>query len=265
MHTNPEVLALLALGEDSATDEERGHVDSCPVCTREVAELAHLAGVGRAVQGAAPLSEPPPEVWDRIRAEIGFDTMNGVAAPAAATQSAVTDLGARTGAAADRESSTDDDREPEAEPPRRAARGRRVMALALAAAIALILGVGIGLGWTALSRPTPTVIGQADLTPPSDNWAGSSGEAVLERNAAGQEILIVRMNTPQSSSGIRQVWMMNPDGAMLPVGIITGNEGEWTVPIDIEADLPVVDVSEEPRDGNPLHSGNSILRGTLNV
>ena len=38
---------------------------------------------------------------------------------------------------------------------------------------------------------------------------------------------------------------------MIAVGIITGDQGEWTVPVDAETKFPVIDVSEEPRDGDP--------------
>lgn len=41
-------------------------------------------------------------------------------------------------------------------------------------------------------------------------------------------------------------------------------DGIHDVPADIDVDqFPIVDVSVEPGDGNPVHSGNSILRGTL--
>ena len=276
MHTNPEVLALLALGEDSATPDERDHVNSCEICTREVAELAHLAGVGRTVKGAAPLEAPRPEVWERIRAEIGFGAVengvDGVHAPRAATESTVADLSERPRPAAPPPSQPDQGTPASngngpAESGRRSVpRGRRILALALAAVIALIVGVGIGLGWSALSRPAPTVIGEAQLDAKAESWAGSTGEAVLERNQAGQEILVVRMTTPRPVPAIRQVWMMDEAGkAMIAVGIITGDQGEWTVPLDAETQFPVIDVSEEPRDGVPTHSGISIVRGTLNV
>ena len=74
------------------------------------------------------------------------------------------------------------------------------------------------------------------------------------------------MSTPRPVPGFRQVWMVGRDGkAMVPVGIITGDMGEWTVPVEAESKFPIIDVSEEPLDGDARHSGVSILRGTLNV
>lgn len=266
MHTNPEVLALLALGEDSATADERAHVETCPICTREVAELAHLAGVGREVEDATPLESPSPEVWRRIQAELGFSVTRSevirTRPPEPVPTPAVGEI-------------PPPDPEPEVtDPPRRLSdampgrtRGRRVLALVLAAALVLIAGIGIGLGWNSLSRPTPTVVAEAELTPAAPAWDGSAGQATLERNTSGQQLLVVRLDTPRPVPGARVVWLMDKTHTkMQPVGILTSTEGEWTVPIDVDlARFPVIDISDEPFDGNPAHSGNSIVRGTLNV
>jgi hypothetical protein len=51
---------------------------------------------------------------------------------------------------------------------------------------------------------------------------------------------------------------------MVPVGVLNGSTGRFTVPAGVNlTDYPVVDVSLEPLDGNPAHSGTSVLRGTL--
>ena len=257
MHTNPEVVALLALGEDSATADEQAHVESCPVCTREVAELAHLTGVGRAVADATPLESPSPEVWRRIQAELGFS----VDRPDVARAELVAPLPAPV----------DAERTVQlADPPAGAGttRRRRVLALALAAALALIVGIGIGLGWSRVSDPSPTVIGEAQLEPGASEWTGASGEATLERDAGGQRILVVRVNTPREVPGIRVVWIMDPTfKKMQTVGQLSGNEGRFTLdPGTNLADFPVVDVSQEPKnDTSPVHSGVTIMRGTLNI
>ena len=204
MHTNPEVLALLALGEDSATPAERDHVASCEICSREVAELAHLAGVGRAVQGAAPLESPRAEVWERIRAEIGFGSVDGSSTACrllGGTDAAMPTAGDRLGRAAPQPDQCPT-RAPlparqrpghRRDPADARPAGRRILALALAAVIALIVGVGIGLGWSALSRPTPTVIGEAQLDAEAPSWTGSS-----RRSRAGARP--VRAGDPRGSA-----------------------------------------------------------------
>lgn len=69
MHTDPELLALLALGEDGGTDDERAHVETCPVCRAELDELRQVVTLARSAADEA-MSEPSPRVWDAIRAEI---------------------------------------------------------------------------------------------------------------------------------------------------------------------------------------------------
>lgn len=281
MHTNPEVLALLALGEDSASPDERAHVETCPVCAQELAELAHLAGVGRAVEDATPLERPSPEVWRRIQAELGFTVQDAkvvplpdpdLIEPAPPVQASDTPLAEYTASGRDlidADTSTGADLiTPERRPGGHSSRGRRILALTLAAALALIVGIGIGLGWNRVADPSPTVIGEAQLEPGAVDWDGSSGEATLERTADGSRILVVRVSTPREVPGERVVWMMDTSHTKLQtVGRLAGNEGRFTLdPKTNLADFPVVDVSEEPlNDPDPKHSGVSILRGTLNI
>jgi hypothetical protein len=72
MHPNPEILALLALGENAGTADERRHIDSCPECAEEVADLSRLAAVGRSTTKDQSLATPSPAVWERVRAELGL-------------------------------------------------------------------------------------------------------------------------------------------------------------------------------------------------
>ena len=72
MHPNPDVLALLALGEKAGTAEERIHVDSCPVCLAEVAEFVRVTAVGRSATAADQLQTPPPQVWRAVQSELGL-------------------------------------------------------------------------------------------------------------------------------------------------------------------------------------------------
>ena len=51
---------------------------------------------------------------------------------------------------------------------------------------------------------------------------------------------------------------------MVSLGILAGDSGIFAVPRGLDlADYPVVDVSFEPLDGQPAHSGESIARGIL--
>src|SRR4051794_41865925 len=88
-HVDPDVLALLALGEEVASPKERAHLASCDVCRAEVENLARAATVGRTVLGAGDLLQPAPRVWSRIADELELDPDVAPAAePATATDSA---------------------------------------------------------------------------------------------------------------------------------------------------------------------------------
>lgn len=65
MHTDPDLLALLALGEAVGPEEER-HVATCPGCTAELESLRRVVGVARSAADVT-LAEPGPRVWAAIR------------------------------------------------------------------------------------------------------------------------------------------------------------------------------------------------------
>lgn len=69
MHTDPELLALLALGEPAGSEDERRHVDGCAACAAEVAELREVVVLARSVRDLR-LSDPDPRVWAAVRAEV---------------------------------------------------------------------------------------------------------------------------------------------------------------------------------------------------
>ena len=68
-----------------------------------------------------------------------------------------------------------------------------------------------------------------------------------------------------SSDGYREVWLIdaNVEG-MVSLGILDGSSGQFVIPDGVEVgDFPIVDVSWEPLDGDPTHSGDSIVRGQI--
>ncbi len=261
MHTNPEVLALVALGEQVATPAEHDHISTCPACSEEVAELARIADVGRSSTTSDSLSAPSPQVWERIRAELGFDVQASDAGqpavdrrdngqPNAAT---VTDLTARRDASSD----------PGA--PRRTGPGRRFLALAVAAALALVVGVGVGVTYERrVNGPRERVIASAELAP-LPAWDGASGTAEVTADGRGGRELIVRMTSPRPVDGTVQVWLMDAQGKPTSMGPMNNGVAELPVPAGMSLfDQPTVDISAEPpNDTDPGHNGASILRGRL--
>lgn len=262
-HPDPEDLALLALGEDAGPDVA-AHLAECASCAAEVASLRRVVLVGRSVTAADVPSAPPAHVWERIQAELGLgaaqEPPGGAPAPAPAPSWAtpappapapsggaeVIDLAsARAGGG----------------------RRRRLSAgwLAAAAAVGLVLGA-VGGAWWAGSRSTeatPTVLAEANLEP-LPGW-DAAGVAVLEEQPDGTRVVVVDVAADLGEDGYREVWLLAPDvSGMVSLGLLEGTEGRFVLPAGIDVGrFPVVDVSEEPFDGDATHSGNSIVRGTL--
>ena len=92
MHPSPDVLALLALGEQAGTSADREHVAGCAECRAEVESLARAVDVGRSADaGDDTLLTPPDRVWEAIRAELNFGQegfRNGAATATQLTQGA---------------------------------------------------------------------------------------------------------------------------------------------------------------------------------
>lgn len=251
-HVEPEDLALVALGETLASPADREHLAVCDVCAAEVGALSAAVAVGRA-GGADPLVAPPPVVWDRVRGELGLpDTLvpdgAGRVPPAGA-----------------------DPRVPEPAPVEPLVRVRRrpparstMPWIASAAAAGVLIG-GVGGAWL-MGRdtgPGATVLAQASLEP-LPGWE-ASGQAHVEQLADGTRHLVVNLDGPAAEGSFHEVWLIDRDVTRLvSLGILVGDSGEFTVPPGLDLDdFAVVDVSDEPLDGDPSHSGDSIIRGVL--
>ena len=247
MHTNPDLLALLALGEDVAAEEDSVHISGCPDCRAELAAFSAAAGNVRRA-GESTLVAPRPEVWQQISRELGF---RDPSAPATAV--------ARPA-------------EPPAlvpAPAQAANPGRvRLAAFVLAAALALAVGVGLGAN---LNRVTPTGEREVAAVPLNalPGWSGSSGRAVVEEDAEGNRTLVVAIESPHAADGPREVWMTTSSAEpMIAMGYLK-EDGQGRFPIEPSVDLKkfqLIDISQEPAgDQNFRHSGKSILRGKLPV
>ncbi|QCB94479.1 anti-sigma factor [Cellulomonas shaoxiangyii] len=268
-HVDDDVLSLLALGEDTGTPDERAHVAACPRCSAELAQLRDLVGVARAAQADGPLVAPAPHVWERIAGELALDPTPVVVDDATAT--AVPVAGA-PGAGARADEPVASGGGPAAAPaparepglaPVVPLRPRRWAWVAGAAAAGLVVG-GAGAWWTATREPATTVVARAELDA-LPGW-DAAGSAELETAPDGSRVLVVDVaDDGPASGGYREVWLLRPDvSGLVSLGPLTGTSGRFTLPDDLDVDeFPVVDVSSEPLDGDPAHSGDSIVRGTL--
>lgn len=251
-HLDPEQLALLALGEPVASDAERAHLDACADCRREIAALTHAASVGRATVDDAELELPRTLVWDRIHHELHLDTAHasdplrpsGTPAPAPDPARAPAPDPAR------------------ARSSRHRAASRRVW-WTLAASVAVIAAVGVGT-WAAVSSAQPTTIATATLDPFPDH-PDAVGSAEVDEDRSGARTLRVTVDGTADADDYREVWLIRGDGtALISLGVLEEGTGSFAIPSNVDlAEYDLVDVSFEPVDGDPAHSGDSIVRGPL--
>jgi len=135
--------------------------------------------------------------------------------------------------------------------------------VAAAAAAGLVVGGG-GAWWVANHDDTPTVLATATLEP-LPGW-DASGSAMVETGADGSRVLVVDLShDAPSGEGFREVWLLKPDvSGLVSLGTLEGTSGRFDLPAGLDlSQYSVVDVSEEQFDGNPAHSGDSIVRGPL--
>jgi hypothetical protein len=279
-HCTPEQLALAALREP-LPPADAAHLESCAQCQAEVASLRRSVDALAVPQLAAPgpAVAPPPAVWAAIAAATGVSAaprpdvvaaaQPEVAAPApppvpapAAPVSPPPPPSPEPGPGPTPVPAPLPPSVPATVVPLRPRRSR----LLLAAAAALVVGVGVGAGAVALSGRDDDglAVAATALDPLEDS--GASGEArVLERDD-GTRTLRVDLTAADLEDGFYEVWLIDEAVEdMYSLGVVQGG-GEVTLEVPPGVDLgefPVVDVSVEPLDGDPTHSGVSVARGVL--
>ncbi|WP_108248626.1 anti-sigma factor domain-containing protein [Planctomonas deserti] len=273
-HTDPDVLALLALGESAGTAEDVDHVARCGECAGRLDEFALVVTAGRATDASARLEQPSDRVWAGISSSLGLSPglvpdvvagrSVGTAAssdPASADPSGVRPAPAPPG-------TVDASPAPASAPvtplrPRRADRGRRTAWLAVAAGILVVAGVGTTLVVGSLTAGEGDVVAEATLDA-LPAWPDARGSAEV-REVDGERVLSVNVSRDTRPDTVREVWLISSDlTKLVSVGLLATDEGTFPLPADIDlAEYSVVDVSAEPLDGDPGHSSDSIVRGGL--
>jgi hypothetical protein len=210
----------------------------------ELAELRSFAPEGR---DEVSWESPPEDLWDRISAAL--DDPGPVSAPGPITGprppaggASVRDIGTAPGG-----------RDP------RAAGRRRPGSSWLLAAAASVAVLAFG-GWWLARGSTPDVLAATALERLQDV---GRGEVELVDDGGS---LRLRLDTEglEAEDGFLEVWVIDPEVSQLVSLGPLRQDGVYELPdgLDPEA-FPIVDVSVEPFDGDPTHSGNSVLRGQL--
>jgi hypothetical protein len=256
-HYDRETLALLAMGESGVSTDRGAHLNTCVRCRHDVDQLAAVVATARQVSAQDQLQAPPDAVWQRI--------VDGIADPADAVQPEL--------AGAESAAPTPAGPAPFSVPMTSVARParRRLNPAVLAAAAALVgllIGAGTMFGVTR-SNPTPppaaapaTQIVLHPLDAPA-----AHGTAVLDHSAGDQRILTVHVQGLPSVPGtFYEVWLMNATPQrLLSLGVLdSSHAGRFQIPAGLDLGrYPVVDISLQPFNGSPAHSGTSAVRGTL--
>lgn len=242
-HNDPELLAMMAMGDDDVPVSASEHLADCAECRAELASLRRVADLGRSGGPDDSLGAPRPIVWTRIRSELGL----AADAVAPVTSDDATEAAART-------------------LPHHREYARRHLWIAVAAAAAAVAAIAGGLAVTQPgSRQETLATARLDAFP---DWEGASGEASVATAPDGSRDISVRVDATTAADGeYREVWLLTDDSTgLISLGVLDGDTGRFTVPDGVElTEFPVIDVSQERLDGDPAHSGDSIVRGSLEL
>jgi len=284
-HVSADDLALRALGEE-LTDVPEAHLAGCSHCQSELDQLRAVVTTARAVEPEDYPSAPPASVWDGIAAELGLG-QSGVdggstgASDASAASVASAASGGPVGSegagvvplsAARRGRDGEDiaggaggvdsaDGAP--------GRGRRPAAwllTAAAAVVGLVVGIGVTLVATSGDDDELPVVASTELVVLADDSPG--GDAEIRGSGSTRVLELDVPGLSPDADGFYEVWLLDEDAKRLvSIGLLDpsqGTQATFPIPEDLDvAEFPVVDVSVEPADGDPAHSGDSIVRGTL--
>jgi hypothetical protein len=256
-HLDDELLADWALTGQEPDAAALEHLQDCTRCQESLADLREVAGLATTLPR---LERPPADVWQRVGAELNLHA-DAASAPVAAApphpgSPSGTGSSAGTGSSGGAGSGGG-----------RRQRGTSVLrrrTLVLAASIAAILGIGAGIGGTlALTDRQPKVEAAIRLEPLEGKTGDGSADLVRTRNG---DKLKVTADGLDATNGFYEVWLINTDGKrMVSLGVLDpATGGVFQVPPSLTTQgYRIVDVSLEPDDGNPEHSTDSIIRGTL--
>ncbi len=253
-HTDPDALALVALGEPLTDPRVIKHLSQCESCRHEIDALRSTVSVARSSIGEAELLAPPARVWQSVRAELGLPADLEPPATAIAPRQEDASAGLTPVVTLDRA------RE------RRAGIRRLVVPIAASAAAAALVAGGVLWWGAAAPRDAGQLIASVQLDALPD-WPAATGQATVAERADGERVVQVSLNADVGEGVVREVWLLteNIDG-LISLGLLTGRTGEFLVPASVDlAEFSVVDISAEPLDGDPTHSGDSIVRGALDV
>lgn len=247
-HLDFETLVLVAMSETELSQDQRKHLAGCVACTSELRALRHSVATGRSAR-TVDLVAPGEHLWGHIHRTLGLSQ-------SVAAQPRLGEFGsprpARTATATVSDTP-------------RTRRPRSWLPLTAAAAVAGLLGgIAAGMWWQSSREPAAVPVVATATLEALSGWE-ASGRAWVEEAADGHREVIVHLTTVGKAILLREVWLATADDSgLVSIGFLDGVAGRFTIPHGIDlAAYPLVEVSAEFDDGDPAHSGDSIVRGEL--
>lgn len=193
------------------------------------------------------LDAPPAEVWAGIQNQI--DAEKPIPSPAddgsvlSQTDSVVTSLDHH----------------------RRRRRPAGILLTAVAASVVAAIA------FASVLRDDSRIVGEVELATLSDQGVPSLGTATIIEEDGVTRLDVDFATGLVGAEANYELWIIDLDvDQMYSLGEIgstgAGDQRSYGIPegVDIQ-DFPIVDISLEPDDGNPLHSGDSHFRGVLDA
>lgn len=241
-HIDPRESALDVTPLSSA---DAAHLALCAQCTSRRRQYARVVAGAHAAARSEELEAPGPQVWLAISAQLGL-------------------AGGTTGDLVTNVLSVRRVEYPEiAAQPRSGSQASAIAAVLITGLVLAAIVVGVTL-WPSVTPTRARVLASATLDA-MPAWPNAAGTAVAQERADGSRELEVSLSEPAVPGETREVWLLTTDASdMLSLGFLDGANGLFALPEGIDlAEWSLVDVSDEPPDGDPVHSGNSIVRGAL--
>jgi hypothetical protein len=233
MSDRSEILNDYLLGElpDAQREELRREIEADPSLAAELAELTPLV---------AKLEVLPDEAWDQLEPP----PLRLHDAPAPERSSRFKDFFDRSFA---------------------------LKPMPAFAAVLLVFATGFGIShFTGSDNNSATIeapIAQTSLSPVGELDPAATGQAAVKKNGQVIRLKISGLKV-NGDNDFYEAWLMDPKNGFISLGTFrVGEDGSTTLdlPVPVKTDkFPVVDISLQPTNGKPTHSGVSVLRGTLN-
>jgi anti-sigma-K factor RskA len=218
------------------SDREPMHPNLADALEAGADDAAELDAIARRLARPGSIEEVPPAAPDlaaRVRAALAAEEEAG---PSADAPAEVVDLASRR-------------------------RSRWLPALGVAAAAAV---VAVVVGVTITDDGGDDLERQEVALAALPGFEDSEGVATLEVGEDDRSLAVDLSGVDVPAGSHLELWLLDPEVTdLVALGEITGT-GPHQLPADVDlSKTPVVDVSLEPNDGDPSHSGVSVLRGEV--